>query len=145
MRILRVSARPGLALLNLFCRLLRTYEQAQESCQSLEKNGDSWHLCFKDEVERDWKEYMLKASDSARSKRLREESPPSPRAVTVPTRFTRSWIEHPQAVLMDSVPGWTSATLAKPAASTTGGGRKPMRRARIGPADIRRTGAVRDL
>ncbi|CAE7262198.1 ilvE [Symbiodinium sp. CCMP2456] len=40
----------------------QTYEQAQESCQSLEKNGDSWHLCFKDEVERDWKEYMLKAS-----------------------------------------------------------------------------------
>ena len=42
---------------------------------------------------------------------------------------------------MDSVPGWTSATSVKPAASTTGGGRKPMRRARIGPADTRRTGA----
>mmetsp|Transcript_55092 Transcript_55092/g.129322 ORF Transcript_55092/g.129322 Transcript_55092/m.129322 type:complete len:358 (+) Transcript_55092:82-1155(+) len=40
----------------------QTYEQAGESCESVEKNGDSWHLCFKDEVESNWKEYMLKAS-----------------------------------------------------------------------------------
>ena len=44
----------------------------------MEKNGDSWHLCFKDEVESNWKEYMLKASGPARSKRLKEDSPPFP-------------------------------------------------------------------
>ena len=48
----------------------RTYQQAQDSCESVERSGDSWHLCARDEVEENWKEYLLKASSSAEEGQL---------------------------------------------------------------------------
>mmetsp|Transcript_45318 Transcript_45318/g.84512 ORF Transcript_45318/g.84512 Transcript_45318/m.84512 type:complete len:339 (+) Transcript_45318:51-1067(+) len=39
----------------------QTYEEAKDACQTTETNGDSWHLCFKDEVEDNWNQYLLKA------------------------------------------------------------------------------------
>eukprot|EP00440_Ansanella_granifera_P070619 gb/GFBE01076635.1/.p1 GENE.gb/GFBE01076635.1/~~gb/GFBE01076635.1/.p1 ORF type:complete len:374 (+),score=65.53 gb/GFBE01076635.1/:1-1122(+) len=41
-----------------------TYRRAQEECAAATKNGDTWHLCTKGEVEQSWTDLMKDTSDA---------------------------------------------------------------------------------